>query len=155
HLHDRAGLRSALVAHGVLPHGLRRVVAAVLGPTELLLGVGLVAVVALGGGGSSDDGTAGGAPAALTTDPTRLSAVSAAMVTAGFTAYLLVVVRRIRGEEESPCGCGLGHTPVGPWAVVRAALLAGLAGLAVVGGAPGWSGAVLPLGGGSDLASPA
>ena len=31
HLCDRAGLRSALVAHGVLPHGLRRVVAAVLG----------------------------------------------------------------------------------------------------------------------------
>lgn len=136
HLRDRAGLRSALAAHGLLPHGPQRAVATVLGPVELLLGTGLVVGVVLGA------------------DPTRLLALAAVLLTAGFTAYLLVVVRRTSGEEEVPCGCGLGATPVGPWAVVRAALLTGLAGLAVVGGTPAWSGADLRLGGGSDLATP-
>lgn len=154
HLRDKGVLRSALAAHDVLPHGLQRAVTAVLGPVELVLGAGLVAVVALGAGGASAAGTGGGASSVLATDPTRLLALVAALLTAGFTAYLLVVVRRTGGEEEIPCGCGLGTTPVGPWAVVRAALLTGLAGLAVVGGAPGWTGSDLPLGGATHLATP-
>ncbi|WP_134772072.1 MauE/DoxX family redox-associated membrane protein [Ornithinimicrobium flavum] len=134
HLRDRAALRAALAAHGVLPAGARRAVTALLGPVEVVLALALLA--------------------ALVAGPVLVPALAAAVLAAGFTAYLLVVVRRTRGEEEIPCGCGLGTTPVGPWAVVRAALLTGLAGLAVVGGTPGWSAADVRLGGGSDLSAP-
>lgn len=142
HLRDPRGLRRALVAHRVLPtrpmrryeadvplstaHRSRKgtsgehgaplgLVAALLGPVEIVLGAGLVLLPAIVAGS-----TGAGRPAL------GGLLLGATLLTAGFTAYLTLVLRRTRGEEI-PCGCGLGTTPVGPWAVARAALLTGLA----------------------------
>lgn len=142
HLRDARGTRAALAAHDLLPAGMQRPVAVLLAPLELVLGAALLLGAAgvggrgLGAVGSSLLPVAGGATAALL---------------AGFTAYLALVVRSTRGKDEVPCGCGLGATPVGHWAVLRAALLLALALLATVsatagvlggvgsGSAPGWA----------------
>lgn len=134
HLRDGGGTRAALAAHDVLPPGMQRTAAVLLALAELLLGAGLVlGAVGLGraGLGSSDISllaVAGGA---------------AAVLLAGFTAYLVQVLRRTRGRDEVPCGCGLGATPVGHWVVLRAAVLLLLALVATLGaagvGAPDWA----------------
>lgn len=123
HVRDRRSLRAALAVHGVLPTGMQRPLATLLGPVELALGVGLLATLATGD-------TLG--PAAWLF---LVLALGATLLTGAFIAYLLLVLRRTGGAEEIPCGCGLGATPVGPWAVVRAGLLTALALLAVVAGA--------------------
>lgn len=134
HLRDARGTRAALAAHDLLPAGMQRPVAVLLAPLELVLGAALLLGAAgvggrgLGAVGSSLLPVAGGATAALL---------------AGFTAYLALVVRSTRGKDEVPCGCGLGATPVGHWAVLRAALLLALALLAAVSsagaGGPNWA----------------
>lgn len=145
HLRDGEDLRRALAAHGVLDDpALRRAVAAVLAPVELVLGVTLLVALAA-------PGLAASAPGALlpvlTTLLPVLAAAGASLLLAGFTAYLLVVLRRTRGQAEIPCGCGLGATPVGPWAVLRAAVLTGLGLVALL--------AALTAGGGHTLAADA
>lgn len=120
HLRDTQGLRRALAAHDVLPAGARRAVAPLLGPVELVLGAALLVSLA-------------------TAWLPLVVALAAVLLTGAFTAYLTLVLRRTRGAGEIPCGCGLGTTPVGPWSVARAGLLAGLALLAVVGGTPDWA----------------
>lgn len=126
HLRDARGTRAALAAHDVLPTGLQRAASVLLAPLELLLGAALLlgaGLLLLGAGPSTSDlpllPAAGGA---------------AAVLLAGFTAYLALVLRRTRGRDQVPCGCGLGTTPVGHWAVLRAALLLTLA---LVAGVPG------------------
>lgn len=125
HLRDLPGLRRALAAHGVLGPGACRAVATVLAPVELVLAVALVVTVLLPVGALA----------------LVLAAVGAILLLGGFTGYLLVVLRRTRGRGEIPCGCGLGAAPVGPWAVLRAGLLTGLAlvvlGSVLTGGGPG------------------
>lgn len=128
HLRDRRGTWAALVAHDVLPPGLRRVVAVVLPPVELVLGSGLL----LGVLGSAVLGSA-------STAVLSAAAGAAALLLAGFTAYLALVLRRTRGAADVPCGCGLGATPVSHWAVARAGVLLALAVVAGLGGAPDWS----------------
>lgn len=140
HLRDPRGLRSALAAHDVLPSGMQRPLALVLGPVELVLG----ALLLLSLSPFLSTGDTLGAPFFLTGDTIGSSvtlgvAIAATLLTGAFTAYLFLVLRRTGGAEEIPCGCGLGTTPVGPWAVLRAGLLAGLALLAVVGGTPDWA----------------
>lgn len=131
HLRDHRGTQAALAAHDVLPSWLRRVVAAVLPSTELVLGLTLLLAV-LG-------------PAVLgpvTAVALPLAAGGAALLLAGFTAYLTLVLRRARGAADVPCGCGLGTTPVSHWAVARAGVLLALAVAATLGGirggAPDW-----------------
>lgn len=132
HLRDRRGTKAALAAHDVLPPGLRRGVAAVLPPVELVLG----AAVLLGVLGR-------GALGPVPTVALPLAAGAAALLLAGFTAYLALVLRRTRGAADVPCGCGLGTTPVSHWAVARAGVLLALAVAAtfggIRGGAPDWS----------------
>lgn len=124
HLRDRRSLRAALAAHRALPAGLQRPLASLLGPVELALGAALLVLLA--------SGDPVGAPF-------RAVALGAVLLTGAFTGYLLLVLRRTGGAEEIPCGCGLGTTPVGPWAVARAGLLTGLASVALLGGTPGWA----------------
>lgn len=132
HLRDPRGTRAALAAHDVLPSGLRRVVAAVLPPIELGLGVALLLGVL-------------GRPALgpVLTVALPVTAGAAVLLLAGFTAYLALVLRRSRGAADVPCGCGLGTTPVSHWAVARAGVLLALAVAAtfggILGGAPDWS----------------
>lgn len=132
HLRDRRGTLAALTAHDVLPSGLRRVVAALLPAGELVLGLTLLI------------GLLGPAvPGPVTAAALPLAAGGAALLLAGFTAYLALVLRRTRGAADVPCGCGLGTTPVSHWAVARAGVLLALALTATLGsaggGAPDWS----------------
>lgn len=134
HLRDARGTRAALAAHDLLPAGLQRVAGVLLAPVELALGAALVLGAA---------GLGGAAPGAAGVSLLAVAGGAAAALLAGFTTYLALVLRRTRGRAEVPCGCGLGATPVGPWTVLRAALLLGLALLAAVGaaagGVPDWS----------------
>lgn len=131
HVRDTRGTRRALAAHGVLPAGLRRPASALLAPVEVLLGAALVL------------GAVGAGPGPGGTTVVSVAGASAALLLAGFTAYLALVLRRTRGGDQLPCGCGLGTTPLGPWTVVRAGLLLALAVVAtlgaVTGAAPGWT----------------
>lgn len=132
HLRDARGTRTALAAHDVLPSGLRGMTAAVLPVLELLLGMALLAGLMVGLVAPT-----GARPGGL--DLVPAAAGAAALLLAGFTAYLALVVRRTRGVPDVPCGCGLGATPVGHWAVLRAAVLLVLALAAALGGAQAWS----------------
>lgn len=144
HLRDPGETRRALAAHDVLPLAWRGAVAALLGPVEVLLGLGLLA------------GTGG----LLGPAPTSITALAAATLCAGLTAYLLAVLRRSDGSEL-PCGCGLGAAPVGHWAVARSGLLAGYALAAILAptgawvpqpGAPVWAQVLVAVTGGLALA---
>lgn len=133
HLRDLPGLRRGLDAHRVLAPGVGRPVAAVLPVLEAVLGATLLA------------GAAGQLTGADWATPTsRGAGLAAAALTLGFAAYLALVARRSAGEPV-PCACGLGDTPVGPSAVLRAGLLAAMAAagaltVATATGSPGSSG---------------
>ncbi|WP_298888688.1 MauE/DoxX family redox-associated membrane protein [uncultured Serinicoccus sp.] len=144
--HARAprSTRAALQAHGTLPSSAHRWLALVLGPVELVLAVGLLAV-GLG---------------VLGRPVVPVLGLGAAVLCLGFAAYLHVVRRRTVGQEV-PCGCGLGTTPVTGWSVVRAGVLGVLALAAVVlptgpwaaiPGAPVWAQVVVAAAGGLTLA---
>lgn len=144
HLRDTAGTRRALAAHGVLPDAWRPAVAGLLGPLEVLLGLGLIA----------------GAAGLLGPAPTRTVALAAVLLLAGLTAYL-TVVQRGRDGRELPCGCGLGTAPVGHWAILRAAVLGVLALVPAAApvqswvaqpGAPVWAQVTVAIAGGLALA---
>ena len=148
HLRDARGTRAALAAHDVLPPGMQRAVAVLLAPVELLLGGALLlgAGLLLGAAAQAAEGPGRSGSTLLS-----VAGGAAVLLLAGFTAYLALVLRRTRGSGQVPCGCGLGTTPVGHWAVLRAALLLALALLATVsatagvlggvgsGSAPGWA----------------
>ncbi|ANS79115.1 hypothetical protein SGUI_1719 [Serinicoccus hydrothermalis] len=121
HLRGPRDTARALRAHGVLPGGSVGPVARTLGPLEVCLGLGLL-VAATG---------------LLPPGPARLLALAGTALCLAFAAYLWVVQRRVAGAPV-PCGCGLGTTPVGPWAVARAGVLAALALLAVLAPVTGW-----------------
>lgn len=124
HLRSPRSTRAALRAHGVLPVPAHRPVALVLGPGEILLALGLLAV----GAGLLDP------------LPTRAAALGAALLCLGFTAYLVLALRRTAGADV-PCGCGLGTTPLTHWSIVRAGLLTTFAVAALTLPTGAWSSA--------------
>lgn len=126
HLLSRGSLARGLRTHGVLPEALRRPVALLLPLVEVVLGGALVAS-ALG---------AGGVPLA------RSAGAGAALLAAGFTAYLWVVLRRTGGDPV-PCACGLGEAPLSRSGVLRAGLLAAFAAVGALTAA-GWSATAVP-----------
>lgn len=122
HLRNPVALRSGLLVHGVLPASLRRPVALLLPVAELVLaGTALSALAGVGD------------PVLLT----RLAGGGAFLLFAGFTVYLLVVLRTNPGPGV-PCACGIGEAAVGPPSVLRAALL-GLFAVVAASGAQGWT----------------
>lgn len=122
HLRHPVALRSGLLVHDVLPAALHRPVSVLLPVAELTLGA--VALWAIAGPGD---------PVLLT----RLGGAGAALLFAGFTAYLLAVLRT-RPQPGVPCACGVGEASVGPASVARAGLLAGFAAVAALT-AGGWT----------------
>lgn len=145
HARDGAGTRAALAAHRFFLPAVQPRVARLLPPVEL--GIGAVLVGGVLGGGLLGGSAVAGALA--------VTALLGAVALLGcFTAYLALVLREARatGADEIPCGCGLGAAPVGRWAVLRAALLAGMALLALGSALASGSGSFVP---GADAGAPA
>lgn len=144
HVRAPRSTRAALRAHGVLPVPTHRALALLLGPVELVLALALLA----------------GGVGLLAPLPTRVAALGAVLLCLGFTAYLLLALRRTTGADV-PCGCGLGTTPLTHWSVVRAGLLAAFAVTALAlpsgpwsstSGAPVWAQGVVAACAGLALA---
>ena len=105
HARRPAATRASVAGHGVLPRAGTEVVGVALPAVEMVLGAMLLIAVAWG-----------------SEQVARGLGLGAAVLFAGFTAYLLRALRE--GSAGMPCACGVGEAPLGPWTVMRAGLLA-------------------------------
>jgi hypothetical protein len=117
HARHPAATRATVAAHGVLPRSGTTFVGTALPAVEIILGAALLIAIA-----SGSDVVA------------RWLGMVAAVLFAGFTAYLVRALQA--GSGGMPCACGVGEAPLGPWTAIRAGLLALMAAV----------GAVAPLG---------
>ena len=112
HLRHGASLRAQLEEQRLVPGPARRVVAAALGPAEVVIGsAGLVA----------------------TAWPERWADLGQAAAMAAVVLYLaFVVVAAVlwRWRPGAPCGCSTERHPVSAWVVMRALVFAAAAGVA-------------------------
>lgn len=116
HVRHRRLFAATLAAQRLLPHGVQPLVAAVMGPLEIVLGVGLLAGIVAGG------------------DLSRVTSLAAGLLYLAFGAYVAVVWRT---RPRVPCGCFGSQAPASGSTVLRAVVL-GVAALAVAAvGIPG------------------
>lgn len=124
HLRRRRDLRRALDRQALLPRRARGLVAATLGPVEVLAGAA--------------------AATALVTDRAALVTGAGVTVTIAGLGFLATVGLLLRRHPTAPCGCGRhGDHPTHPAALARAGLVAA-GGLALLAGAAGDLAALAP-----------
>lgn len=111
HLVAPGSTASLVVAHGLLRPGWAATVSRVLPVVEIVLGVGLLYVVATGSPGLQ-----------------RALGSVALVLFAALAAYAHLAWRA-RPARPPLCACGVAESPLGPWVTARALLLAVFSGV--------------------------